>query len=307
MKEVKKKMKRALVFSGGGARGAYQVGVWKHLLEIDWKPDLICGTSVGAVNATAIGCGLNLEELIQLWRTIERGRIYRISLLKQFLNFFTRRGFTPVMDTDPLKNLLLEKMDIPQLRKSRTEIIIAAVNILKSQLKFFNQNVIDIEHVMASSAIPVLFPWQYVDGEPYWDGGIMANTPILPALERGVKEIIVVLLSPVGGLRLAPPVTRRQAIERVFEMSLIGSYESFMAHLSWEQKIRSGQGLLKNFVRRTIALGDVRIATVAPERMLGFRSILDFSAKQADILITEGYSDARNQLAQFFGTVDVPY
>ena len=70
-----KKRHRALILSGGGARGAYQVGVWKFLQEIGWNPDLICGTSVGAVNASAIGCGLNLQEMVHLWKTIERGRI----------------------------------------------------------------------------------------------------------------------------------------------------------------------------------------------------------------------------------------
>ncbi len=302
-----KKIKRALILSGGGARGAYQVGVWKYLLEMNWKPDLICGTSVGAVNATALGCGLDLQEMIQLWRTIEHGRVYRISIWKQIVNFFTRRGFTPVMDTEPLKQLLLERLDIPVLRKSKMEIIITAINILTSQLKFFNKDIIDIEHVMASSAIPVLFPWQYVDGEPHWDGGIMANTPLLPALERRVEEVIVILLSPVGGLRMSLPITKQQALERVFELSLIGSYEAFMSHLAFEQKVRSGQGMLKNLMRRTLTLGDARIATVAPERMLGFKSILNFTSRQADQLIQEGYFDARNQLANFFGLVDEPY
>ncbi len=303
----KRKFNRALILSGGGARGAYQVGVWKYLQELDWKPDLICGTSVGSVNSTAIGCGLNLEELINLWKTIERGRIYKLSLWQQFLHILTRRGYSPLMDTEPLKNLLLDKLDIARLRRSEYEIIIAATNILKSQLRFFSQRVIDIEHVMASSAIPVLFPWQYIDGEPYWDGGIMANTPLLPALERGCKEVIVVLLSPVGGARLAVPETRRQALERVFEMSLIGSYEAFMSHLAYEYKQRSQQSIVRKLIRRTLTLGDTRIATVAPGQMLGFYSILNFSARQADTLIHEGYMDARNQLAEFFGLDEAPY
>ncbi|MBE7440737.1 MAG: patatin-like phospholipase family protein [Spirochaetales bacterium] len=300
------KRKRALILSGGGARGAYQVGVWKFLRELDWEPDLVCGTSVGAVNATGIGCGLNVDELIQLWRAIHRGKIYRISMLRQIYNFFTRRSFTAIMDTHPLKNFLLERYNLENLRKSRTEIIVTAVNILNSQLKFFNNKVIDIEHVMASAAIPILFPWQYIDGEPYWDGGVMANTPLLPALERGAREIIVVLLSPVGGQRLKLPRNRKEAIERVFEQSLVGSYESFMAHLAFEYKQREQQSLMEKLLRKTLTLGDIRIATVAPDRMLGFYSILNFSHKQADLLIQEGYMDARNQLSEFFGRTE-PY
>lgn len=302
-----RKIKRALILSGGGARGAYQIGVWKYLLDRHWKPDLICGTSVGAINAVGIGSGLNLEELIQVWRGIERGTVYRISIWQQIKRYFTRSGFVPFMDTEPLKQFLLERLHVERVRNTDIDIIITAVNILTSELKFFSQRDIDIEHVMASSAIPILFPWQYVDGAPHWDGGVMANTPILPALERGAKEIIVVLLSPVGGSRLKLPATRRQAIERVFEQSLNGSYEAFMSHLAFEEKQRARDNFISKMVRKTLTLGDVRIATVAPTRMLGFYSILNFSSRQVDTLLQEGYTDARGHLGEFFGDLEEPY
>lgn len=298
------KRNRALVFSGGGARGAYQVGVWKYLVEQNWTPDLICGTSVGAVNATAIGCGVDMGGLLGIWKSIERGSIYEISWWKQLLHLITRRGYSPLMDTEPFRRLLLEWIDLPKLRKSEIEIVITAVNIIKAQLKFFNNKVIDVEHVMASSAIPMLFPWQYIDGEPYWDGGVMANTPIIPALERQCKEIIVVLLSPVGGSRLPLPQTRRQAFERLFELSLIGSYEAFLSHLTYEDKLRSQQGLFENMIRQTMLAKNMKLATVAPDHMLGFQSMLNFSARQSDALIRAGYNDARHQLAEFFGKGD---
>lgn len=301
------KPKRALIFSGGGARGAYQVGVWKYLLEMNWKPDLICGTSVGAINATAIGCGLNLEEMIQLWKSVEHRSVYRISVWKQIVNMIMRRGFTPVLDTAPLKQLILERLSLRELRKSDAEIIITAVNILTSQLRFFNQNEIDIEHVMASSAIPILFPWQYINGQPYWDGGVMMNNPILPALERGIKEIIVVLLSPVGGSRLKMPHNRSEAIERVFEQQLIGSYEAFLAHLHYDRKRRRKMNAFERLTNRSWQPEGLVLDTVAPTQMLGFTSILNFSSRQAEYLIRTGYTDARNQLADFFGLSDEPY
>lgn len=302
----KKKYRRALILSGGGARGAYQVGVWKFLLDMGWRPDVICGTSVGAINATAIGCGLNLEELIHIWRTIAHGKVYRISLLKQLQYFLTRRGFVPVMDTAPLKAFLQERFNMPALRKSDMEIVITAVNILTSELKFFNNRVIDLEHVMASSAIPILFPWQYIDGVPHWDGGVMMNTPILPALERGAQEIIVVLLSPVGGGRLPLPTTRRQAFERVFEQSQNGSYEAFMADIAWNYKL-GRKNFLQRVLRGSMKLDNLKIATVAPGRMLGFQSMLNFSSRQSDQLIQEGFIDAKNQLGRFFDLDDEPY
>ncbi|MFN3603425.1 MAG: patatin-like phospholipase family protein [Leptonema sp. (in: bacteria)] len=294
------KGKKALILSGGGARGAYQAGVLKFLKEMNWNPNLICGTSVGAVNAVALGCGLEPEDIAFLWKTIEKKQIYKISLWKQIQYYLTRKGFVPLMDTEPLKNLLSQFFDIQKLRNSNREIIITAVNVKTAQLKFFNHKIIDIEHIMASSAIPVFFPWQYIDGEPYWDGGVMANTPILPALERGITEIIVVLLSPVGGLKLPLPSTRRQAIERVFEQSLIGSYQSFLSHLAWQKKIKSQQGFLNFLKRRIITIEDIRIGTIAPVKMLGFGSLLRFTQQQTDVLLHMGYNDARYQLAEFF-------
>lgn len=299
-----RKPKKALVLSGGGARGAYQAGVLKFLKEMNWEPDLICGTSVGAVNAVAMGCELTTEEIILLWKAIEKNHVYRISFWKQIQYYLTRKGFVPIMDTDPLKNLLLQHFDLAKLRRSPVEIIITAVNIITSQLKFFNNKVIDIEHVLASSAIPILFPWQYIDGVPYWDGGVMANTPILPALERGVKEIIVVLLSPVGGQKLPLPNTRRQALERVFEQSLIGSYQSFMSHLSWQKKLKSQKGILNFLTKRIITIDDIKIATVAPVKMLGFGSLLRFTQQQTEVLLHAGYNDARYQLAEFFNLIE---
>ena len=306
MADKKRKYKRALVLSGGGARGAYQVGVIKFLREMGWKPDLVCGTSVGAINATAIGCGMDLEELINIWKTLEHGTIYRISLWRQLLYFFTKRGLQPIMDTEPFKRFLQEKFMIQELRTSDIEIVITAVNLITSQLKFFNNKVIDIEHIMASSAIPIMFPWQYVDGVPHWDGGVMMNTPVLPALERGATEIVVVLLSPVGGSRLKLPRNRRQAFEHVFEQQLIGSYESFMAHLNWAYKQQGGKSFFGNVRKSWISEG-LRVATVAPDYMLGFTSIMNFSTRQADRLIHEGFTDARNQLSDFFDLEDDPY
>ena len=240
---------------------------------------------------------------MQIWQTIERRKIYKISLWKQF-TYAIRRKYAPMMDTEPFRRLLEEKIDVHALRNNPQEIIITAVNLYKSQLRFFNNDEINVEHVMASSAIPILFPWVYVDGVPYWDGGIMANTPILPALQRGAKEIIVVLLSPVGGAPMPVPRNRLQAAERVFELGQIGSYEAFMAHLAWEHKVRKQSGPLRNLLRRTLTLGDVKITTVAPDRMLGFYSILNFSQRQSGMLISEGYTDARNQLRDLFDDED---
>jgi len=63
-------MKKALILSGGGARGAFQIGVWQYLQDKGWDPDMICGTSVGAINAVAIGSGMPLAKLLDIWKTL---------------------------------------------------------------------------------------------------------------------------------------------------------------------------------------------------------------------------------------------
>ena len=124
----------------------------------------------------------------------------------------------------------------------------------------------------------------------------MANSPLFIALEKKVEEIIVVLLSPVGQRPLPPPVTLRDGLERVFEQFLIGSYQTTMplfhgrpasAQKSWPPA-------------QTVAQKhpQPKISVVAPTQMLGFASLLNFSARQVKRLIHAGYHNARRQLAQ---------
>ena len=276
-------MKRALVLSGGGARGAFQVGVWNYLLEKGWDPDLICGTSVGAINAVAIGSGMPLEKLMHIWKTLTRHSAYRLRLLRFLGAALFSRAFKPLMDTAPLRATLTNALDLAALRGSRREILITAVNMLTSQVMLFNQEKITVDHVMASGAMPILFPWQVIDGQPYWDGGVMANTPLFPALEQGADEIVVVLLSPVGHADQSVPKSVLAAGELVFEQFLLGSCQTTLHENS------------------PVFTGDRRpkIFTVAPSRMLGFRSLLNFSVKQSLQLIDEGYRNAGEQLGGF--------
>lgn len=285
-------MKRALILSGGGARGAYQAGVYKYLEEVQFTPDIICGTSIGAINATAIGTGMDSNDLIRIWRSIDKKKILRYSIWKTIIDIFKRR-FSPLVDISPITEFLQKELDFSKLLSSQTDVVISAVNILTAELKYFSNKDIQLEHVLASSAIPIFFPWQLIDNEPYWDGGLMANTPIYPALEKGAKEIVVVLLSPIGGNnQLGLPTTRKEAIERVFEMSLISSYNAILADK--EDSKAKGIAALLSFLQNKQG---VKIHTVAPSNSLGLKSILNFNAHQSDILIEYGYNDAKSALS----------
>jgi len=294
-------MKNALILSGGGARGAFEVGVMKYLDEMNWKPDLICGTSVGAINAAAYGSGLPIDRLIEIWKKYRRQTMYRISLPILFQFIKSKKQFSPMSDTSLLKKLLTENIDIKALRKSETDILITATNMITGQVKFFNQEVITIDHIMAASAIPGLFPWHYIDNEPYWDAGLMANTPIAPALEKEAAEIIVVLLSPVGAFNRQVPRSPMEVAELVFEQFLVGSYTMTLPNSSWQVNPDASvyQTPLSGSPQLSLSKKNTRIMTVAPTRTLGFRSLLNFSVKQANTLMNEGYNNARIQLKSF--------
>jgi len=295
-------MTKALILSGGGARGAFQVGVMKYLEEKRWKPDLICGTSVGAINAAAYGSGMTIDKMISLWKTYHQRTMYRISLpiLIKFLK--SRTLFSPMSDTRNLKKMLIDHIDIPALRKCDTDIIITALNMITGQIRFFTKQVINIEHLMAASAIPGLFPWQLIDNQPHWDAGLMVNTPITPAFKRGAKEIIVVLLSPIGAFRQQIPKTPMEVAELVFEHFLIGSYTASLPDTSWHVNPEASifETPLPDSPQLQLSKIDTKIVTVSPTRMLGFRSLLNFSKKQAETLLNEGYNNAQIQLKSFF-------
>ena len=291
-------MKKALILTGGGARGAFHIGVWKYLQERKWTPDLICGTSVGAINAAAIGAGMPVERLIQIWTTYNRPMIYRFELLKFVASALLRKPLKPLSDTRPMREMIAQNLDLSALRQSPIDIIITAVNLLNGRLYLFNQHEIDFDHLMASSAMPIIFPWQYIDGQPYWDGGVIANSPLFTALQQEMDEIIVVLLSPVGHVDLPFPATLTKGLELVFEHLLSGSYQA-------TRPVSNGNGL---GIERGDADWPTRadkgaaqgrqpsIRVVAPTRMLGFRSLLNFSSRQARRLLQEGYYNARRDL-----------
>jgi NTE family protein len=296
-------MKKALVLSGGGARGAFQVGVWKYLHEINWTPDLICGTSIGAINAAAIGSGMSVEHLINIWKTHHRARIYRLKALKFIKAALRGESFKSVLDTTPLRTMLTHHLDIEALRQSPIEIIISTAELSSGRLHLYDQTVIEVDHLMASSAMPILFPWQPIRGEFHWDGGVMANSPLFIALERKVEEIIVVFLSPVGKFALPTPATLRDGLERVFEHFLIGSYQTTMPLFNGQPtKALYGCPPIGPAAQHITQDGpQPKISVVAPTRMLGFASLLNFSTRQVKRLIHEGYRNARQQLVQFSG------
>jgi NTE family protein len=198
-----------LVLQGGGALGAYQAGVYHALHEHGIEPDWIIGTSIGAINASIIAGNANddrLEKLKEFWtRMAHRPQFgvpawggmqdtlaYWKTLLHGIAAFFEPNpgaflGTHVPLGTDgagfystaPLEKTLNELVDFSLVNKCKPRLTVGAAHIRTSMMKYFDSRdtEIGVKHIMASGALPPAFPGVRIDGELYWDGGILSNTP----------------------------------------------------------------------------------------------------------------------------------
>jgi NTE family protein len=203
----------ALVLQGGGALGAYQGGVYEALAEAGIHPEWIAGISIGAINAAIIAGNPPKDRVGRLrefwthatssapWRWPSLGDHTR-NLLNQMnasfavacgaMGFFSARAVTPWLqpngtleatsfyDTKALKQTLERLVDFDRLNAGITRFSAGAVNVRTGNFVYFDNNThtIEPEHIMASGALPPGFPAVEIEGEQYWDGGLVSNTPL---------------------------------------------------------------------------------------------------------------------------------
>lgn len=203
----------ALVLQGGGALGAYQGGVYEALAEVDIHPNWIAGISIGAINAAIIAGNPAKDRVSRLrefwtqatssapWHCPGLGDQTR-NLLNQMnasfavacgaTGFFSARAVTPwlqpngtleatsIYDTKALKQTLERLVDFDRLNAGITRFSAGAVNVRTGNFVYFDNNTdtIEAEHIMASGALPPGFPAIEIEGEQYWDGGLVSNTPL---------------------------------------------------------------------------------------------------------------------------------
>lgn len=199
-----------LVFQGGGALGAYQAGVYQALHEAGIEPDWIIGTSIGAINASLIAgneAADRLPKLREFWQRMSHKSVWnygsawpQLSQTMSYLNTVANgiAGFflpnilafggqhaklgtenAGYYSTSPLENTLLELVDFDLINRCKPRLTVGAAHVRTSQMKYFDGRDMEIgvKHIMASGALPPAFPAVRIDGELYWDGGILSNTP----------------------------------------------------------------------------------------------------------------------------------
>lgn len=203
--------KRALVLSGGGGRGAYHIGALTYLEQVGWRPDIITGTSIGAVNGAALGSGIPAAALRERWLELETGDVQKMRADDVYVDNLLREG-DHVFDTTPLLHTLKGTSErwlgrpwvIPEVLngpESPYEVWITAVEFQTRQLVYFNNRSggITAEMVQASCSIPLWYEPTTIKGHTYLDGGTISNTPFRKALELGATEIVVVMMAPWPG------------------------------------------------------------------------------------------------------------
>jgi NTE family protein len=207
--------KVALVLQGGGALGSYQAGVYEALATSEYIPDWIAGISIGAINAAIIAGNAPKNRVTQLrsfWEEVtSRSSIWpsglgeplaegqrRLSSLVTLMfgppGFFAPRPMldwisfhspTSYYNTSSLKSTLERLVDFDRINAKAMRFSVGAVNVRTGSFAFFDNDSITVrpEHVMASGALPPGFPAVEIDGEQYWDGGLVSNTPLQYVLD----------------------------------------------------------------------------------------------------------------------------
>jgi NTE family protein len=221
-----------VVLQGGGALGAFQAGVYHALHEAGIEPDWVIGTSIGAINASIIVGNEpdnRLGALQEFWQRIAHQSSSNAwpQFTQALANWATITGGLPgffapnpfaffgphvalgadhagYYSTAPLEKTLTELVDFSLIKRNKPRLTVGAAHVETSQMRYFDSRTteIGVKHVLASGALPPAFPAVQIDGEYYWDGGILSNTPAEAIFDdnprRNSLVFAVHMWNPVG-------------------------------------------------------------------------------------------------------------
>jgi NTE family protein len=181
----------AFVFAGGGSLGAAEVGMLKVLVAAGVRPDLVVGASVGAINAAQFAgdpTAGGVQRLEEIWRTVRRQDVFPATPVETVLGLFAGRDY--LVNPKPLKHLIASHLPYEHLENAQIECCIVATDALDGSEVRFSEGPA-VERLLASAAIPGVFPPVRIGGRHLVDGGVANNTPISTAVDLGVDRIIV--------------------------------------------------------------------------------------------------------------------
>ncbi|GAA4025193.1 patatin-like phospholipase family protein [Actimicrobium antarcticum] len=317
--------KTGLVLTGGGARGAYQVGVLKAisqiLCEAGWSAarnpyDIICGTSAGAINATALAChaddfGGGLQHVLSIWENFSVEQVYRadsLGVMRSGARWLSLLSFgwllrkwhanppNALLDNTPLITLLHRMLNFPRLDAALLDGKLHALAVTASSytggqhVTFYQSEAqiapwvrtqrvsiraqIGVEHLLASSAIPLIFPATplFFDGRREYcgDGSMRQLAPISPAIHLGADKVLV-----VGAGRLHEPPTMREGAARYPSLAQVAGHamssiflDSLAVDIERMTRINLTLSMLSEEQRMQTSLRPVEMLIIAPSQRL---------------------------------------
>jgi NTE family protein len=238
-----------LVLQGGGALGAYQAGVFESLSKVYREPTWVAGISIGSINAALITgnpAHSRVAKLREFWDLVSSSRqppafgsstnareswnegsaaqVMLFGVPGFFAPRFPPAPFQPrgtleaisYYDTSPLKQTLERLVDFELINSGSVRLSVGAVNVRTGNFEYFDsaKQRIDARHIMASGALPPGFAPVEIDGEHYWDGGLVSNTPLQYVLDQPGKRRRVVFQVDLFAATGALPTTLAEVTER---------------------------------------------------------------------------------------------
>jgi NTE family protein len=317
--------KTGLILTGGGARAAYQAGVMdaisRILCEAGWAStrnpfDIICGTSAGALNATALACradnfGEGVQKLLEVWQNVAVEQVYRadsIGVLRSGARWLSLLSFgwmlrkwraqppNSLLDNTPLAGLLHRMLDLPRLDAALADGLLHALAVTASSytgghhITFYQSaaeivpwvrhqrlawaDQIGVEHLLASSAIPFIFPAVplYLGGrlEYCGDGAMRQLAPIAPAIHLGASRVLVVGAGRQSEpARDAAPKVRYPSLAQVAGHAMSSIFlDSLAVDIERLNRINLTLSMLPDEHRAHMPLKPVELLVIAPSERL---------------------------------------
>jgi NTE family protein len=260
-----------LVLQGGGALGSYQAGVYQALHEAGIEPDWIIGTSIGAINASLIAGNApqnRLSRLKEFWKRMEQNPIWsfrdvfpgfneKLSYWSTVTNgipgFFRpnplahagndyplgadRAGY---YSTEPLEQTLSELVDFDLVNRCAPRLTVGAAHVRTSQMRYFDSrdSKLGVKHIMASGALPPAFPAIRIDGELYWDGGILSNTPTEAVFDDNPRKNSLIFAVHMWNPSGAEPTTMAEVLNRHKDVQYSSRIASHIARQQQAHRLR---------------------------------------------------------------------
>ena len=266
-----------LALQGGGALGAYQVGVYQAMHEAGVEPDWVIGTSIGAINGAIIAGNeprYRMDRLRQFWQRMEQNALGLSAMPRALANAVTMGQGIPAFfepnlsswwnpdarvgvehasfyHTAPLRTTLDTLVDFDYINGRHTRLTVGAVNARSGGMRYFDsrREALGASHVMASGALPPAFPAVRIDGQPYWDGGIYSNTPIEAVLDDEPRRSSVIFSVQVWNPDGSEPQSMLQVLDKYKEIQ----YASRASNIEQQRKLHR----LRHVIRQlTLHLSD---------------------------------------------------